>query len=152
MSKLKAGFSDPEHGWIVLTLDAGAENVRIDASDIYPSLSELVTALRLLRVLPIQQTVTWLCEPTEYDLVFVRDGESISLRVLRFPASQRSVFGKEDVRLAVSGNYDEVCLPFWRALRSLQGRFPQTEPGERWTSSFPWQELDALTATLGKGP
>ena len=151
MSKLKVSFSDPEHGWLVLTLDAGAETVRIDASDIYPSLSGLVKALQLLRVLPGQQTVTWTCEPTEYDLVFVRDAGGITLRVLCFPDSRRSAF-REDEVLSVSGSYDEVCLPFWRALKSLQGRFPQAEMGERWTSSFAWRELDALTAELGRGP
>jgi len=148
MSRIQVTLSDPEHGWIVLTVRHGEHVVVIDVSDVYPSLTMLTQALLSLLTLESEQIVTWTCEPTEYDMVFSRNEDTISLDILTFSDSERSVFMQNTV-LSVSGGYSDICLPFWRSLRGLQGRFTRDELSERWTEEFPEQALSALTDALG---
>ncbi len=80
---------------------------------------------------------------------FCRVGEIITFQVLLWPDSGRKSFQQNKV-FSTSGNYAEIYLPFWRALRGLQGRFSVAELEERWHNPFPQRELNALTALLGK--
>ena len=150
ISKLKVIFDDPSAGWIWIHIHSTMDTVSIDASYIYNSILGLAEALYKLTAVEGQQTVTWQCEPAEYDMRFVRTDATIQLDVLFFPDAQRSVFQQPKVKLSVKGNYDEVCLPFWRALRELQGRFPASEFRERWQEAFPTLQMERLTAALGK--
>jgi hypothetical protein len=56
--------------------------------------------------------------------------------------------GRGEKEFEVSGSYGEICLPFWRALRSLQGRFSADELAARWHRPFPWKEIDLLTKAI----
>ena len=51
----------------------------------------------------------------------------------------------------IVGTKEEICLPFWRALRSLKARIKGTEYQHRdWGPEFPYRELALLTQRLGK--
>jgi hypothetical protein len=39
-------------------------------------------------------------------------------------------------------------IPFWRALRNLQGRFSIEDLNRRWHRDFPWREIERLTLLL----
>lgn len=151
MSQLHVTLGGPEAGWMLLTIRNGKQWLEIYVSAIYPSLFTLAEALLSLLTVQGEQIVTWTCEPAEYDMVFVRNGDTVGLNIRAFPDSRRSKFVRNSV-LAASGEYSEICLPFWRALRGLQGRFTESELSERWPGRFPDQILSTLTATLGKGP
>lgn len=151
MSKLSALFGDPEEGWIDFSVRCGTQTLNIGASDVYPSFSVLAETLHQLFLSSGERTVPWTEEPTEYDMCFNRLGEVVTLEVLRWPDPSRSSF-YEDKVFSVTGSYIEICLPFWRALRGLQGRFSEAELETRWTSPFPHRELYLLTAALGKEP
>jgi len=142
--KIKVAFDDLEHGWVRLTINYGTETFTIVAS-YTPSDSflDLTNALHsLLR--DGQVKVTWHCEPPEYDMLFSRSGVSVSLEIYEFPDYRRGIKRGEKV-FAISGTYEEVCLPFWRALRDLQGRFSAEELNSRWHRPFPSHEIDLLT-------
>jgi hypothetical protein len=150
VNKLKVEFDEPNVGGIWLTLKYGAETVNISATYIYNSFFPLVEALYRLKNAPGEGTVVWQCEPSEYEFQFSRQNLTISLQVLLFPDSSRSIFDKQEPKLSITGSYNEVCLPFWRALRQLQGRYSDDEWEVRWQSPFPRRELDLLTVALGK--
>ena len=150
MAKLYVTFGEPDAGTIEVTLRHGAETVYIGASYIYSSFHALVEALMRLKTNAEEAVVVWQCEPSEHEFRFSYQNAVVSLQVLLFPDSRRSVFDAPDSELTATGSYVEVCLPFWRALRQLQGRFSEEEWQARWHGPFPSRELDLLTAALGK--
>ena len=149
MSKLSVIFGDPEFGWISVSLQFGTETFTMEASYVYNAFFPLVDTLLQLHTALSQNVVGWTVEPTEYDMHFSRVGETITLDILVWPDSGRSSFRQEKL-FSVSGSYAEICLPFWRALRGLQGRFSAADLEKRWQNSFPQRELNALTVVLGK--
>jgi len=150
MGKLKVSFGEPADGWIQIILQHSGSTIGISASYIYNSFYPLVEALLRLKDTSGEATVAWQCEPVEYELRFARYDDRVTLQVLLFPDPRRSVFDAPEQKLSIAGSYDEVCLPFWRALRQLQGRFSETEWEVRWQAPFPSRELDLLTNALGK--
>ncbi len=150
MSHLQVRFDDPEHGWIGVEIyDNQIEVLRFDASDIYPSFHALVMALLTMRDARGEAIVDWMQEPAEVEMCFSTREEAVQLEISSFPGSARPL-ERGDAELVFAGTYDEICLPFWRALRHLEGRYTPTELELRWHSSFPHRELEMLTAQLGK--
>ncbi len=149
MSKLTVLLDELDFGWVTLTIRWEGEVVTFRASYIYNSFHLLIDALHKLRLSDGQATTKWNCEPTEYELSFMREGDIVRLDVLWFPDSRRSVFHRNIVS-SITGSYEEICLPFWRALRNLQGRYSEAEIEERWQKSFPSQGVRELTSILGK--
>jgi len=150
MAKLHVSFGEPDAGTIEITLRHELETVYIGASYIYNSFHTLVEALIRLKNSADEAVVVWQCEPSEYEFRFNSLDTAVNLQVLLFPEPGRSVFDEPPPKLTITGSYEEVCLPFWRALRQLQGRFSEEEWQARWHGPFPSRELDLLTAALGK--
>lgn len=150
MSQLKIRFDEPEHGWMNVEIHAdGAELMRISVSDVYPSLHLLVDALLAMLDLRAEKSVDWMQEPAEFEMLFARRGEHISLEISSFSSSFRPI-GERSTDYVFSGSYEEICLPFWRALRNLEGRYSPEELANRWTEPFPHRELALLTERMGK--
>lgn len=149
MSKFKVEFDNLDVGWVTLTIREQSRVVIIQASYIYNSFHQLVDALYKLKLSEGEAIAVWQCEPMEYELCFTREEETIALDILCFPDSSRSVF-QRNIVLSTTGTYEEICLPFWRALRSLQGRYSEAEIEERWQRTFPTREMKMLTSALGK--
>ncbi|HEX8564628.1 MAG TPA: hypothetical protein VF648_03095 [Pyrinomonadaceae bacterium] len=146
--KLKVAFDNPDSGWVGLSLNYGIKTISIIAS-YTPSDSflDLTNALHNLLLHNGQATVTWHCEPSEFDMYFSRTTAEISLEISEFFDYHRGEgLGKQI--FVVSGTYEDVCLPFWRALRDLQGRFSTEELNARWHRPFPSREIDLLTSEI----
>jgi hypothetical protein len=146
--KLKVRFDNPEHGWVGLTISQGEEPLTIVAS-YTPSDSflDLTNALHNLLCYLVGGVVTWHEEPAETEIRFSISGEEVELEVYFF-SDRRRDYGRGERELVITGSYEEICLPFWRALRSLQGRFSAEELDSRWHRPFPWKEIDLLTAAI----
>jgi hypothetical protein len=78
-------------------------------------------------------------------------GDVIRLEIRLFEIYQPSR-PESEPKFTFTGTYDEICLPFWRALRGLQDRYPAKllESEWHWTGNFPYRELALLTERLGK--
>jgi hypothetical protein len=139
LDKLAVSFDDPEHGWIGLTMIASYTPRE--------SFLDLTNALHNLLLDETEAIVVLQEEPVETELRFVRSSASIKLVVYKY-ADHRRRFAKAKTVLEVSGDFRSICLPFWRALRNLQGRFTEKELSSRWQRPFPWKEMDLLTAAL----
>ncbi|MDB4945650.1 MAG: hypothetical protein JWP97_5184 [Labilithrix sp.] len=150
MSRLKVELDEPEHGWIGLTIqEDGEERIRCSASHIVDSLEQLVGALRSTIDSCVESRVLWLEEPRELEMVFARRGDEVELRLASYSDHRHLREGRGEP-LTFRGTSDAICLPFWRALRGLQGKYSEAEFHERWKRPFPVRELDALTHALGK--
>jgi hypothetical protein len=149
MSLLRVHFDEPEHDWMPLTLEDEEVRIRCDASDIYPSLEQLVSALSAMLDARDEQLVVWMEEPVELEMRFLRSDEVIRLEISSFPGSLRPLETPK-AEIVFVGTYEEICLPFWRALRELEGRYSREELARRWTGYFPHRELALLTEQLGK--
>ncbi len=167
MPHLKIRFGEPTGGWMNFSIwEDNQEQVRYDVSDIIPSFDLLVRALLALGERETEATVTWALEPSEFDLLFLSQGDCIRLEVVPFPGSFRPYKNEEDTALLGSfrprqdekalpififvGSYKQTCLPFWLALRELEDRYSAEELARRWTSPFPHKELALLTQKLGR--
>ena len=150
--KLSVRFDDPEHGWVGLSVRAGDQTFADAVSYTpYDSFWELATALSLMADGAEAATVRWSGEPHSYQFRFARgaDAGAISLAVVEFPHySQRDAAG--EVRLTVSGTFDGVCRPFWKAARGLQGRFTDEELSVRWHREFASEAFESLTRRVRK--
>ena len=146
--KLKVSFDDPEHGWVGLSLNYAQEAITIIASCILSdSFLDLTNVLHSLLFYQGETTVVWHEEPAETELRFSNLEGLVRLEVYFFPDHRRND-KREEKGLAISGSYEEICIPFWRALRSLQGRFSAEELDARWQRPFPWKEIDVLTSAI----
>src|SRR5215211_5319991 len=124
---LKAAFDDPGDGWVGLTISRGDEAVTITVS-FTPSDSfrELADALYNLFLYEGEAKVIWNEGPGEGEMRFSRQGELVRLEMCQHPNRLREE-GRGERLFEASGSYEDVCVPFWRALRDLQGRFPVEE-------------------------
>lgn len=113
--KLKVAFDNPDDGWVGLNLIYGIESFEIIAS-YTPSDSflDLTNALHNLLLHNGLATVTWHCEPSEFDMYFSRSSAEIRLEIYEFLDYRRGEGLGEQI-LAVSGTYKDICIPFWTA-------------------------------------
>lgn len=149
--KLTVAFDDPEHGWVGLTISRGGDGVTI-LSSYTPSDSflDLTNALYDLSLYSGEAGVVWHSGSTEYELRFAKGDDVVRLEAFEYPDHKRDA-GRGELLFAASGTYEGICLPFWRALRDLQGRFSEAELNARWHRPFPSKEIDDLTALLRDG-
>jgi hypothetical protein len=146
--RLKVAFDNLQHGWVALSISYGDKKVMIIAS-YTPSDSflDLTNALHGLLQYEGQMTITWHEEPGEFDMRFLQRGKVIRLEIVGYPDHGRGSIDGE-IALDISGVYEEMCIPFWRALRDLQGRFTAEELETRWHRPFPSKELSLLTEAI----
>jgi hypothetical protein len=106
----------------------------------------------LSRVLSLLQyegesVIIWNEEPAETEIRFIRLKDEVRMEVWCF-VDHRREFDRGDRVLTAAGSYQQICLPFWRALRSLQGRFSPEQLDARWHRSFPGREIEFLTRAI----
>ncbi|BCM91359.1 hypothetical protein IAD21_03231 [Abditibacteriota bacterium] len=148
LPKLKVRFDEPEHGRIWLLVFADDEKIiHKDASHIYSSFDQLVTALGAMLDVREERLVVWLEAPAELEMRFSRRDDVIWLEITSFDGSKRP---HKEPEFTFYGSYNEICLPFWRALRALEGRYSVEELEHRWRDPFPHRELALLTQRLAK--
>jgi len=153
MPHLKVRFDEPEHGWIGLSLATSDEVHHYNCSYAGLGAGTFEQLTRALLALTDQQgryQVEWFYNPDCLRLVFTREEDQIELVVAHVDnpfTVPIETFGWFQLR----GTYDEICLPFWRALRTLQGLYPEAEFKARWHYPFPTRQLALLTQQLGKG-
>ncbi len=148
MPRLKVKFDEPEHGRIYLFVFAdGKQVVHSDVSRIYSSFEQLVTALGAMLDGQEERIVVWLEGSAELEMRFSRHDDIIQLEITSFAGSIRP---HKNPEFTFVGSYNEICLPFWRALRNLEGRYSAEELALRWKGYFPHRELALLTHQLGK--
>jgi hypothetical protein len=149
--KLKVAFDDPEHGWVGLTISRGSDTVTINISYTpNDSFLELANALYNLFLYSGEAKVIYHAGSTEYELRFTKEGGLVRLEAYEFPDRRRDA-GRGERFFEAAGSYEDICLPFWRALRNLQGRFSEDELNARWHRPFPSKEIDSLTGLLREG-
>src|SRR5262245_57560004 len=80
--ELRVEFGDPEHGWIDLTIQSGAEVLTLSASYLlYDTVDEMVDALHALITDDGGQFVRVFEEPEIYELRFDSENGSIRMQV-----------------------------------------------------------------------
>ncbi|HEX8138729.1 MAG TPA: hypothetical protein VF544_14275 [Pyrinomonadaceae bacterium] len=154
MSKaFRASFNSPQSGWMSLSLKAGEQSLVAAVSHAPDdSLRALIEALRaVLRESADTITVKWNCEPDELDFEFKSEADSAdnraSLRVLHFPDHRRRK-GTGRTLFSLVGPKLELCLPFWRALRSLHRDILTDEFERNWRRPFPEIEMQQLNEAV----
>jgi hypothetical protein len=146
-SKLEVQFDDPQHGWMAMSIRSDSDVTLTMSSVAYDTLNELIEGLHALITGDSYRTIRVFEEPTVCELRFECEGTAIRLNVLR-PSSR----GDGEPLLETDGNFSEICLPFWRALRNLQSRFSAEEFALRWGRSFPLSGMQKLSTELRRQP
>jgi hypothetical protein len=140
MSKLRVSFDEPEFGWIGVTVSDGVETIAIDAAARVAPFQQLVVALTGLLEDRGEFTVTWLEEPEETCWRFEKRLDDILLEVWQSDSPQPI--------LTAHGSYQDICLPFWRALQSVKSRSGPQELERKIQSEFPFEQFERLTAKI----
>lgn len=153
MARFKVKFDNVEGGWVSAFFWLEAEEYPFEFSRVlYESaFARLCEALRALREEKcFDCDVTWMGEPLEYEMRFSKTEEIIRFEMWCFDGNERSIAHPPTLEFSIFGTYDEVCLPFWRAMRALQALYSEAEFKSRWRYEFPTRELQELTEALGK--
>lgn len=147
-NKLRARFDKPEHGWVGLTISYGDLVIEIIGSYMPTnSFESLSDALHTLLLYEGSASSIWYEEAPEIELLFSRFGEIVNLKIIQYPDYRRGI-KQGEVHLEISASYDDICIPFWRALRDLQDRFTHEELESGWHRTFPSIEINNLTDAI----
>lgn len=151
-NKLKVVFDEPGNGWVGVKLSCGDNATEIIASYTpYDSFLDLVNALHNLFLYEGEWRVIWNEQPVEHEFRFRRSADLVSLEALSFFDHRRNV-ESPNRWLTARGSYEEIAIPFWSALRNLQGRFSPEDLRLRWHRDFPSKEIESLTSLLHSRP
>jgi hypothetical protein len=146
---LKVNLTTPNAGWMELVAVTQEAEVRVLAS-YTPNdfLSELVGALSLA-LQGASGSAVANGEPDIFEFAFEpKQDRAVSLKVMEYPGGRRT--RQERIALTMQGSATEIVLPFWRALRSLQGRISPEDYAKAMQRTFPTSSLQRLSALLGK--
>ncbi len=131
-------FGEPSNRSIDITIATSTQQL----SCIITTFGEGFWKLTLALHAAMSQRGTFICvwqyQPDPLELIFERDMENIKLRVHYDERNQ----------LVLRGTYEEVCLPFWRALQGLRSRYPEEELKDLIGKEFPFNEIDKLSAAV----
>jgi hypothetical protein len=78
-------------------------------------------------------------------------GHHITISIRQFPDSKMNI-EKSTLRFAADGTFSEICRPFWKAVRDLQGRLTPRQLAEQWHREFPSAAFERLTAKMQNVP
>ncbi len=145
---MRVRFDDPDAGWIGLSIQGDVDRFEQSFSYAgYDAFQELVLALERLLLPNTTANVTCLLGPGQFDLAFRRAEQLVQFSVVEYP-DHRRLDGTGDTVFAQSGSYQQIVVPFWRALRNLESRFGEEELARRWHREFPHAALDRLTMRI----
>ena len=146
--KLQVSFSDPENGWIEIHLQCGVQEFRDQVSHTpYPSFEELASALsRLVQGLP-NASARWNGEPYYYDFRFRQSDGKVHLEIVHFPRFSSQEQDTQTI-LLVTGTFNDICRPFWKAVCDLRGRLSDEQLTRCWRHPFPGEHFDRLSTQI----
>lgn len=149
MARLRVEFKHIEHGWVQTHFCVEEEEHEMWFSYVYRDVfSQLCAALLAMLEENGERVVTWMEEPDEDEMRFKKRDEKIELELWRFENHRRGLGERPHLRFQIAGGYGELCIPFWRALKSLRSRYSDEEFSECWGTPFPEREFDLLTEAL----
>ena len=141
---LRIEFGRPSNGWIHVRINHAEQELEMDASYVpFDSVKNLAEAVSMMLKGGPEAIVTWNEEPTETEFRFTRNGEQVSLAILRFPNSRRSA-GNGKCVMELQASALHICTAIWRALRRLQADLPSAEYKVGWGHRFPEEELEEI--------
>lgn len=146
-SRLEVAFNEPSNGWLGVEIRAGGQHIRESFSHIYPTLTDLCSALcDALSGIPSRRVV-FLLEPAELELTIEPESPTSScLSVRAFPSRLRTA--RPPAIFEHFGMTSAIVVTFWRALRRLQTCIPGAQFSERFRQPFPELEMASLTRLI----
>ncbi len=150
MARLRVEFAHIEHGWVQIRFWVEENEYEMQFSYVYREVfTHLCAALLALLDEKGERVVFWMEEPEEYEMRFSKTSEIIELQMWRFDSHRRGLGEKPCLRFEIAGDYAEICVPFWRALKTLRSLYSRDEEFEaRWRAPFPDREFALLTEAL----
>jgi hypothetical protein len=146
---LKVKFADPCAGWLGLEISTPREQFNAAVS-FTPNdfVLELTTALSL-SLQGMDGTAIASCEPNTYEFTFVpsRLADAVRLKIMEYRDWKRRPSEGIAV-LSVQASRREVILPFWRALRALEGRITRECYLEAFRRDFPGDCLQRVSQMI----
>jgi hypothetical protein len=144
--RLRVSLLNPQNGWIEVAVSTTEEDFK-EADSYAPNdfILELTTALSLAMRGVVGVAVAS-CEPITYEWIFsdVTGTNMTHLRIIKYPDWNRNRKAA-CVVLSFQATKLGIVLPFWRALRSLEGRVSAAEYREAMRRDFPSSCLQRLS-------
>jgi hypothetical protein len=151
MPVIEVEFQRPWDGGTWCVIATNQSRLETSASYVpHDSIGDLAAALALVLKGGPEAVVSWNEEPAEYEFRFQGRGGEVRLDVVRHAGHGRTGRGGHPV-LAVEGGRLEVCRPFWRALRRLEGLIPPDEYEAAWGHPFPHEKVSEVGQLLQGG-
>ena len=148
MSLFRVELDLPRHGWMLLQFYAQGKHLAFDGSYIFDGPLNLIETLLCVAHDELPVRGKWAGEPDALFFDFDRIELSARLSISYDDINEQTSVVEFEPIIATR---TDICLPFWRALRSLESRIEGTEYQWRdWGPEFPHRELALLTQQLGK--
>ena len=149
---MKIRFDNLEAGWVDVRVEDDEEVIVSDSFSYtpYDSFGDLIDALFVMS--PSyrgnhEKTIIFSTEPLEYEVTFSKKSNDIELIISSCPDMKRNFSARKEI-YRVAGKYEEICIPFWRALRNLQSKHSKEQLNELWRRPFPFSDLNKLTEKI----
>jgi len=148
--KLFVSFNSPQCGYMSIGLRTSEH--KFTTAMRYKPYDSLTDWLKTLSALIENEgafTVKWNAEPEEFDFQVERNGEAVSLNVIRYQDHRRLDEAKENV-FEFQGTTKDFCLPFWQTLENMRRDIETDEFDKNWRREFPHNEFEALKNLVQK--
>lgn len=140
--KIELNFGNPEHGWLPVEFKYGEFELDFDASDVPKIPTDLLCESHVSILKGFESKMNWFLEPGHYLFEFIPNGVRIDLLI---SASRDSII-KQKGSKKISGDFDSIILPMYRALK----KFNTIEFNELDWEKIDRIKLDELTELINK--
>ena len=151
-NKLEVSFNSPQCGWMSIGFDDGTREFHTTTAtaphsealrEILKGLSSLIEAHSETD----EFTIDWSRNPEAFNLLFKRDGETISFQVIEYPTSNRLEQQRETV-FSYQGSVKDFCRSFYETFAQLYDDRETDEFEFNWRQPFPDEEFENFKSKL----
>ena len=144
--KLEVSFNSPQCGWMSIGFDDGTSEFHTTTAHAphgraLPELLRILTALLDDDSTAGEFLLKWNRDPEEFDFRFIRDGDSVTLKIYQYPTDERDSAERQLV-FSHEGNVGVICNAFAATFEQLYEDRDTDEFEFNWGQPFPYAEYE----------
>lgn len=150
--KLEVSFNSPQCGWMSIGFDDGVSEFHTTTAHAPHELAltellRIFTGLIDARSPRNEYLLKWNRDPEEFDFLFVRNGDEVTIKIYQYPTETRELDERELV-FTHQGTTREVCDAFAATFDQLYADRDTDEFEFNWRQPFPIKEFAEFKSEL----
>lgn len=151
---LEISFNSPQCGWMSVGFEdeAGEFHTTTAYAPYTGALAEIMDALSAAvdgNTEDFVRTIKWNRDPEEYDLVFSRSGNELTVGIFEYPTGDRLKDERQQV-FSHTGMAREVAAAFFETFRQLYEERGVDDFEQNWHQEFPFDSYNRLRNSIDR--